>query len=425
MDTQHGGTVTPVDDLDLPEFDVRGDDFATNPLAVLGEARARAPLGRSHRGVEVLTYDLASRLLSDERFDTAGVEHYRRLGAPDPVLRFVEDGLLSTMERERHDRVRRVLSRAFTIRRIDEQRALMQEVGGALIANFIDRGSCELVGDFTDRYPIEVLCRFIGVPPDDIPTFSRDAHALHLLAAVPMAPGFPSLSRAYESMERYVIGLLDERRRVPQPDFVSALIEAQASEGALTESQLVGNIVNLLFAGAGTTRMQLASAVRVFVEHDLWERLFTRPEIVPPALEEALRFYPVTQFVVRIPREDAVVDNIVFPNGTRVIVNLLAASRDPAEFPEPNRFDISRGDRRSRLPFGWGVHHCLGHALARTQMNEALLLLTSQLRNVTVAEITVKERPSAMLAGPAQLNLRFIRRSPQPAPAHQHAPTSP
>jgi cytochrome P450 len=405
------GAVRTVDDMDLPSFDVRGPEFTADPLGVLRRAREVGPLGRSHRGIEVLTYDLIARILTDERFDTAGVEHYRRLGAPDSVLRFVDDGLLSTMERDRHDRVRRVLARAFSIRKIDEQRALMHAVGGRLIDGFAGQGRCDLVGEFSDIYPMQVLCRLIGVPAGDIAGFSRDAQTLHLLAAVPMGPGFPALDEAYRSLEGYVLGLLAAHRRRPQEDFISALIEAQEIEGRLTESELVGNIVNLLFAGAGTTRMQLASAVQALVDHGLWEPLAARPELLPAALEEALRYYPVTQFVVRIPREDAVVDDVLFPQGTRVLVNLLAGSRDPVAFPEPDRFDLTRGERRSRLPFGWGVHHCLGHALARTQMTEALRLLTAQLTDVRVASSVVKAPPSAMLGGPDRLDLSFSRRT--------------
>jgi cytochrome P450 len=404
------GPVRAVDELDLPSFDVRGPEFTADPHGVLRRAREIAPLARSHRGVEVLTYDLITRILTDERFDTAGVEHYRRLGAPNSVLRFVDDGLLSTMERERHDRVRRVLARAFSIRRIDEQRGLMQEIAGQLIAGFAEQGRCDLVGELSDIYPMQVLCRLIGVPAADITTFSNDAQMLHLLAAVPMGPGFPALDQAYRSLEAYVVELLEAHRRVPQADFISALIEAQETEGRLTESEVVGNVVNLLFAGAGTTRMQLASAVQAFVVHGLWEELAEQPELLPAALEEALRYDPVTQFVVRIPLEDAVVDDVVFPKGTRVLVNLLAGSRDPVAFPRPDRFDLARGESRSRLPFGWGVHHCLGHALARTQMTEALRLLLAQLTEVTVTSSVVKALPSAMLGGPDRLGLSFRRR---------------
>jgi cytochrome P450 len=394
----------------LPSFDVKSPDYTAAPEGTLARAAAESPLARSRRGIEVLSYRLVSTLLIDERFETAGIDHYRKLGAPGPVLRFVEDGLLLSMERERHDRVRRVLTRAFTIRRISEQRALMETVGQNLLGRFIDRGHCEAVAEFTSPYPLEVLCRFIGVPTEDIDSFAQDAQVLHLLAAVPMAPGFPRMTEAYESLERYVLHLLEERKQHPRDDFISALIEAQASEGRLSESELVGNIVNLLFAGAGTTRMQTASAIRAFVEHDWWEKLAASPDLLPGALEEALRFYPVTQFVVRIPREDSVVDGIAYPAGQRVVLNLQAASRDPDEFPEPERFDPTRNDNRSRLPFGWGVHHCIGHALARTQMTEALRLLLSNLTDVRVTSREVKDLPSAMLGGPDQLHLSFRRR---------------
>jgi cytochrome P450 len=408
--TSSASSAVPVDELDLPEFDVRGAEFTSDPLGVVKRARTIGPLARSHRGTEVLTYDLISRILLDERFDTAGHEHYRKLGAPDAVLRFVDNGLLLTMERPHHDRVRRILTRAFTIRKIDQQRALMQEVGGRLLTGFIDEGGCEFVGEFSDAYPMEALCRLIGVPAEDIATFSHDAHTLHLLGAVPMGPGFPALEEAYESLERYVLGLLEQRRDTPADDFISALIEAQEIEGKLSESEVVGNLVNLLFAGAGTTKMQLASAVRAFVEFGVWEELAATPELIPDALEEVLRFYPVTQFVVRIPLEDAVLGNVLFPKGRRVLLNLMAASRDGEHFPDPDRFDITRDVRHSHLPFGWGVHHCIGHALARTSMIEALRLLTSQLTDVAVTSRTVEAPPSAMLSGPDQLYITFTRR---------------
>jgi cytochrome P450 len=404
------GSAVPVDDLDLPEFDVRAPEFTADPLGVLRRAREIGPLARSHRGIEVLTYDLISQILLDERFDTAGHEHYRKLGAPDAVLRFVDNGLLLTMERPDHDRVRRVLNRAFTIRRIDQQRSLMGEVGERLLAGFIDEGGCEFVGEFSDAYPMAVLCRLIGVPAEDISSFSHDAHTLHLLGAVPMGPGFPALEEAYESLERYVLGLLEQRRDTPTDDFISAMIEAQQIEGKLSESEVVGNLVNLLFAGAGTTKMQLASAVRAFAEFGVWEDLAATPELIPDALEEVLRFYPVTQFVVRIPLVDAVVGDVLFPKGRRVLLNLMAASRDGHQFPDPDRFDITRDVRHSRLPFGWGVHHCIGHALARTSMTEALQLLTSELTDVLVTSRTVDALPSAMLGGPDQLHITFARR---------------
>jgi cytochrome P450 len=402
-------TATSIEEMDLPRVDVLGEAFTADPLGVLDTARIDGDgMAKSHRGVEFLSYRWVGALLNDDRFHTVDVPHFRQKGAPDSLLHFVEDGLLLSMEKERHDRVRRVLARAFTLRRVDEQRELMRSVAQEWIAPWADDARCDLVDDFTQHYPMVVLCRVIGVPPADIPRFVEAAHDLHLMAAVPMAPGFAEIDEALATLEAYVLDIVERRRVQPEADFLSGLVEAQALEGDLSQSELVGNVVNLLFAGAGTTRYQLASAVRAFLEQDLWERLAADPELVTPALEEAMRFYPVTQFVVRIPYEDVVIDDKLFPARRRIILNLVGASRDPEMFPEPDRFDLTRDNvARSRLPFGWGSHLCLGHALARANMREAVVELTSRFRDLEITGDLDLASPAAMLRGPEHLPLSF------------------
>jgi cytochrome P450 len=368
-------------------------------------------MARSHRGVELLTYRWVASLFNDSRFHTVDTRHFADKGSPPSLMAFVQDGLLLSMEPDRHDRVRRVLARAFTLRQAAQQRAMMREVAVTLIDQFTGAHSVDLVDEFTDRFPMEVLCRTIGVPPEDIEQFLGAAHELHLLAAVPMAPGFDRIDAALRTLEDYVLDILERRRLQPADDFMSGLLEAQQTEGSLTKSELVGNVINLLFAGAGTTRYQLASTVRALVEESLWETVAAHPELIPEAVEEALRYYPVTQFVVRIPDEDVLVEGLRFPARRRVILNLRAASRDPAVFDDPDRFDISRTNTsRSRLPFGWGTHHCLGHALARTAMAEGVAALADRLTDVTINSPVPLPPPGAMLSGPEHLHLRFNNR---------------
>ncbi len=365
-------------------------------------------MARSHRGVELLSYAWVSDLLNDPRFHTVDAQHFAQKGSPDTLLRFVEDGLLLSMPADRHDRVRRVLARAFSLRRVDEQRALMREVANARIDEFAGNGMVDLVDEFTGRYPMEVLCRVIGVAPAEIPQFLGAAHDLHLMAAVPMAPGFPRIDQALQTLESYVVDIVERRRRDPSNDYITGLVEAQQTEGALSRSELVGNVVNLLFAGAGTTRYQLASAVRALVEEEVWEIVASNPTLIPGAVEEALRFYPVTQFVVRIPDEDVRIGELVFPQRRRIILNLQAASRDPRMFPDPDQFDIYRDtNSRSRLPFGWGTHHCLGHALARAAMQEAISVLCTRVTNPRIVEPPQLAPAAAMLGGPEHLRLSF------------------
>ena len=211
-----------------------------------------------------------------------------------------------------------------------------------------------------------------------------------------------------KTLSTYVIELLQKRRRAPQDDFLSALNEAQDTEGQLTEDEIVWNVVNLLFAGQDTTRIQLAAAVRAFVENGIWDDLRADPSRIAQALDESLRFYPVLQFLVRKPLEAVELDGFRFPPGRRVVVNTTAASRDPKVFTDPHRFDPNRPSEY-RVPFGWGIHYCLGHVLARTEMTEALTLLTSKLTGVRVGDVHVSS-PTGMLGGPESLALEFSYR---------------
>jgi cytochrome P450 len=405
-------TSKSIEDLDLPRIDVLSAEFAADPITALRHARETGPgMAKSHRGVEFLTYEWVSALLTDQRFHTVDAAHFAQKGAPESLVRWARDGLLLSMEKDRHDKVRQVFSRAFTLRRVDHHRDLMHELAEKWVDSYVRSAGHDLVDDFTLHYPMEVLCRAIGVPTSEISQFIGAALDLHLLAAVPMAPGFGRIDHALQTLEQYTLDILDRRRRDPQEDFITGLVEAQAIEGELTPSELAGNVINLLFAGAGTTKLQLASAVRLFVEQGLWEQLAADPALVVPAIEEAMRIAPVTNFVVRIPDEDVVIDGLRFPARRRIILNLQAASRDPTMFPEPDRFDHTRPDlTRSRLPFGWGAHFCLGHAFARAAMREATVALTSRITDVTITDPVRYAPAGAMLGGPERLVLNFAVR---------------
>ena len=398
-----------VDEAALPELDVRSEAFLNDPNATLREARRHGPLARSHRGIEVLSFDVCSAIFSSDAFETLGTEHFRDIGAPDVLVDFVEHGLLLNTNRERHDRVRRVMSRAFSIRQIDEQRQVMHDVASRLVESLLCTDHADLVALFTEPYPMEVLCLVLGVPPQDIPSFHRAAIDLHLLGAVPLAPQFSRLEAALSELWEYVHVLVERRKVDPREDFISALIAAQADEARLTDDEVVWNLVNLLFAGQDTTRYQLASAVRVLAKvPGLWDQMAGAPERVPASLEEAMRLRPVSQFVVRRPPSAAVAAGLAFPAGRRVILNLLAASRDPDTFPEPERFAADR-QATYGLPFGWGLHFCLGQALARTEMCEAIAVLTH--KSTTPHELAAREASAAaMLGGPESLTMTFSRR---------------
>ena len=402
-----GLSVAFVDDRDLPTIDLRGREFDEEPGEVLAAGLARGPVAKSRRGYELLSYDMISEAFLDERLDTAGPDHYRNLGAGEGLLWFIDNGLLSTMARARHDPLRRLMLKAFSFRNVEQQRESAKAVALEMVEEWLRDGRVELISQFTESYPIWVMSTMIGVPREDIPGFTHAAHELHLLAAVPMAPGFARLDAALEELKAYVCGLVDVRRAEPRDDFVSVLLAAQRDEGKISKDELIGNLVNLVFAGMGTTTTQLASAVRDIVNNGLWERLHAHPGDLEATISECLRYSPVTQFVVRIAQKDAELQGRSYARGSRFILNLLAASRDPEKFPDPNRFDITRVNDESRLPFGWGVHRCLGQPLARLLIEEGLTLLADRMTNVVVESSDRGPHPAAMLSGPSALNLTF------------------
>jgi cytochrome P450 len=400
-----------VDDDELPVLDVRSDPFSQDPHQVLRELRDRGPLARSHRGIEVLSFELCASVLSSDDFDTLPLEHFRQKGAPQSLIDFVDHGLLLNMGRERHDLLRRAMLRAFTIRRMEEQRDLMRGVGARLLEPLLERGNCDFVADFTERYPMEVLCRLIGVPPEDIPVFQRAAIDLHLMGAVPLAPGFGRIDDALNVLRDFVSGLVAARTTRPEDDLVSALTRAQTDETNLAEEDVVWSLVNLLFAGQDTTRYQLASTLAVLAAvPGMWDFLAADPDTIPGALEEAMRLRPVSQFVVRQAGAPAEAGGFRFPANRRVVVNLLAASRDPGAFDAPATFELGRSPAY-RLPFGWGRHYCLGHALARTEMCEALSLLLESVADPRVDGRVVEASPAGMLGGPESLPVTWTARS--------------
>jgi cytochrome P450 len=251
-----------------------------------------------------------------------------------------------------------------------------------------------------------VLCRFIGVPLKDLSRFSESAVELELMGASPLKPVFPKLEKALYTLRDYIIELVAMRKAEPQDDFISALILAQAEEDVLTEQEVVWSIVNLLFAGQDTTRFQLASAIRALIEHGVWDTLATRPEAVTKAMDEALRIYPVVQFLLRIPRVDVVIDGYEFPAGERVILNMIGASRDPRIFTAPDAFDMERPEEYGLL-FGYGLHYCVGRPLARLEMQLAIETLSRRIPQARIAGEVSATGWQSMLGGPHNLRLEF------------------
>jgi cytochrome P450 len=398
---------------ELPRLDVDGPQFHHDPHAALRAVRALGRFAASRRGVEVLAHADVLKLLVDERLHSQDADVYRRYGAQEMLVAFARDGLLGAMQGDKHDRIRRVFLAAFRARQIEAQRDLMRATAQDLIDRLPAEGHGDFVSLFSSPFPMQVLCRIIGIPVGDIPEFSAAATQLHLLAQTPIAPGFPAVERALQQLWDYCLALVGARRAHPAEDAISALIQVQETEGRVTDEELIWNIANLIFAGQDTTRYQLASALREVARvPGLWQEMRANPGLVPAVAEETLRFAPVVNFVVRIPQEDVDYEGVRLARGRRVILNFQAASRDPGRFTNPDVFtprQPSRHEQSFDVPFGLGMHYCLGAALARAEIQEALAVLVERLTDVEIDGAPEMTAPPAMLHGPEQMTFRYMK----------------
>lgn len=395
---------TPLAEADLPWIDFEGERYAREPIAVLAEARSRSPLARSSRGLQVLSYSLVSRLAIDPNLDSTGPEYYRQQNASDLILEWATNGALPLIQSPRHDRIKKVLMRGFGLKRLNELRPTMRSVANSLLDRIAERGNTgDLVADFSHWYPLEVLCALIGVPRKDIGRFSQWTVALGHLASIPLAPHIPRIDNALANLFAYFRQLVAMRRAEPTDDFVSTLVQAQAEGEELSEAELYGALVNLLFAGHDTTRYQFGWVIQQLMAHrDQWDLVVANPELAAAAVEESMRTQPSITVFLRVVVREMECAGVLLPVGTFLNLNSYAANHDPEMFPDPEVFDIRRKNANRQLTFGYGPHLCLGNALARIEMTEALQVFAQRYPGLELAgtpEIPEGQPASSFLRG--------------------------
>jgi cytochrome P450 len=292
------------------------------------------------------------------------------------------------MDPPRHTRLRRLVSHAFTPRRIAALEPAIRSLAVAYVDRMCELGRCDFIEDFAARLPIEMISTMVGVPAGDR-TWVRDKTDASLHRE-PNQPAIPdSAIAASAELNRYFWDLVAERRKQPRDDMTSVLIQAEvANEDGEPErlSDLEITAFCGLLSGAGneTVTKLLGNALVLLARHrDQRARLAREPNRIPDAIEEVLRFWPPAQYTMRTLVRDVTVHGVTMPRDARVLLLLGAACRDESEFADAERFDTARSIR-TQIAFGFGLHHCLGAALARLESRVALEEL---LRRIPAYEI--------------------------------------
>jgi cytochrome P450 len=260
----------------------------------------------------------------------------------------------------------------------------MRQFLAELWQDVAEAGDCEFVEAFAKPYPSLTIARLMGAPLEDAPRLYEWSNWTQRQFDA------PSLMNEREAIERAVVefyeyagALLSTRREQPGDDLISTLLAAEEQGDRLSETECVNLVLNVLAGGVDTTQSQLAHGLRLFCEHpDQWELLPARPELVPQAVDEVLRYEPITPFTARLLQEDVEYREVLFPKDTLLLVCAFTGNRDLKGGADAGGFDIT-ADRGARpLTFGAGVHFCLGANLARAELEEAFSFLAPRMRGL-------------------------------------------
>jgi len=350
-------------------------EFHADPHPIYRWLRAHAPLYRN-REMDFWALsrfrDVLGALVDWQTYSSAETIVLERL---DPKL-LEATPMMIFLDPPRHDRLRKLVVRAFTPRRVASLEPFIRETASRLLEPLAAQGGGDFVRDFSGPLPMEVISTLLGVPDAD-----RQQLREWMDLSLDRDPDSPALpSRAIEAMMhvmRYWFGLLETLRRRPNDGLICALFDAEieADDGTttrLSDGEIVGFCSMIAAAGNETTTKLLGNAAVLFARHrDPYAALLEEPARIPDALEEVLRYSSPAQYAVRTLTRDVEWHGQTVPKGDRILLLIGAANRDEEEFPDAERFDIGR-TIPTPLGFGQGVHFCLGASLARLESRVAL-----------------------------------------------------
>jgi cytochrome P450 len=300
-----------------------------------------------------------------------------------------------------HTRLRTLVSHAFTPRRITALEPRIRQIAEDLLDEVAPDGAFDLMPAFAEPLPVTIIAEMLGIPVADRKEFKRWSDAIVSFGGGTRGEG--DGRSAMEELTAYLRHQLDLRRSRPTDDLIGALMVAEEAGDRLSPEEALATCVLLLIAGNETTTNLIGNAVVALDEHELLPAVAADPGLIPGAVEETLRHQPPVLSIVRNTVREVTLGGATIPAGAFVFVVLAAANRDPAVFPEPERFDITRSPNRN-IAFGHGIHFCLGAPLARLEARAGLEVLLRRCPNLRRADSGPVERlPQMILYGPKRL----------------------
>jgi cytochrome P450 len=378
-----------VTELELPELDYFAPDLKGQRFhEVMEELRRQGWLATSPIGYFVLDREAAAFFLRTKAATFPGMKIAEMFGVPEgPLLEQMRRNILH-INGDDHRRLRNLVNPAFTPRAADRWRPAMREFLARLWDPLAATGYCEFVTAVAKPYPSLTIATVMGAPLEDAPKLYEWSNLIQRQFDGPsLMNELEAIERACAEFYEWAGALIERRKDEPGDDLISTLIAAEQEGDRLSDVECMNLVLNVLVGGVDTTQSQLAHAMRLFGAHpEQWRLLAERPELAPAAVEEVLRYEPITPFTARLLHEEVEYRGVTFPEGTVVMVCAFTGNRDGVE-GDAGEFDITaeRGGAKP-LTFGAGIHYCLGANLARAELQEALTFLPERMPGLTVED---------------------------------------
>ncbi|GGU72591.1 cytochrome P450 [Lentzea flava] len=398
--------------MDTTEADLTGANsaFAADPYPLFAELRERGPVHRARvldgRSCWIITgYDEAKAAFTDPRLSN----DMKYLKAWDSLGRAVVGKTMLQADPPDHTRLRKLVAREFTVRRMQSLQPRIEELAAELLDAMVPQGQADLVSSYALPLPLQVICELIGVP-------FADRAAFHKWSADLSAPATPEDGEAAQrGLTEYLAALIEDKRRTPCDDLIGALVNTTDENGdSLSSDELLGMSFLLLVGGHESTANLIASGTLALLRHpEQLAALRADWSLLDTAVEEVLRYDgPVEFAALRYTKEPIDIAGTVIGEGEVIMIGQSSSSRDPKRFPNPDSFDISRDLREARahFGFGFGVHHCLGAPLARLEGAIGIRALLQRCPDLALAvdpaELTYCP-PTFFMRGLKELPVRF------------------
>ena len=386
-------------------------EFHSNPYPFYRALREEDPVHQSPLGFWVCTrYDDAVMILRDSRFGREGMAKRMeaRLGLTQDTSR-ARDMLFQ--DPPDHTRLRALVSRAFTPRVVEVMRPHIQEIVDGLLDRVDGARAMDVIEDLAYPLPVTVICEMLGVPAADqdiFKTWSTDiARSLDAAVLPADSDAIPRGRDARLGLADYFRSLIATRRKDAKPDLLSALIAAEEEGNKLSEGELVSTCMLLLIAGHETTVNLIGNGLLALLQHpDQLRALRDDPGLIQTGVEELLRFDGPVQRTGRMTTAEVEIGDKRIPRDSVVVSVIGAANRDPKQFADPDRLDVSRKDNR-HIAFGFGIHFCLGAPLARLEGQIALGTLLRRMPKLALVSDVPEWRESSTLRGLKSLPVTF------------------